>query len=104
MSEPVEEIVTDLESVRSGLGAAASEPVLTVRDLPALDLAATLVHVGPTGDTHRGYGLLAGWLEAHGWDVLGPGRQVLWQLPLAGPQDEAVVELQLPVGRRAPGA
>jgi DNA-binding transcriptional MerR regulator len=73
--------------------------VLTVRDLPGLDLAATLVHVGPTGDVHRSYGLLAGWLEAHSRPVLGPGRQVLRQLPLAGPESEAVVELQMPVAR-----
>lgn len=79
------------------------ERVLIVRDLPRLDLAATLVHVGPTSDTHRSYGLLAGWLEAHGWQVLGPGRQVLRQLPLGGPQSEAVVELQLPVARPQPG-
>lgn len=81
----------------------AGERVLTVRNLPRLDLAATLVHVGPTSDTHRSYGLLAGWLEAHGWQVLGPGRQVLRQLPLGGPQSEAVVELQLPVARPQPG-
>ena len=78
--------------------------VLTVRDLPGIDRAATLVHVGPTGDLHRSYGLLAGWLEAHGWQLLGPGRQVLRQLPLAGPESEAVVELQTPVARPEPGA
>lgn len=79
------------------------ERVLTVRDLPGIDLAATLVHVGPTSDTHRSYGLLAGWLETHGWQVLGPGRQVLRQLPLGNPQSEAVVELQLPVAHPQPG-
>lgn len=79
------------------------ERVLTVRQLPSLDVAATLVHVGPTEETHRSYGLLAGWLEAHGWSVLGPGRQVLMQLPTEGPQNEAVVELQLPVARPRPG-
>ncbi|THF67899.1 MerR family transcriptional regulator [Deinococcus sp. Arct2-2] len=81
----------------------AGDRMLTVRNLPRLDLAATLVHVGPTSDTHRSYGLLAEWLEAHGWEVLGPGRQVLMQLPLRGPESEAVVELQLPVARPQPG-
>lgn len=82
----------------------SGERVLTVRELPRFDLAATLVHVGPTSDAHRSYGLLAGWLEMHGWAVLGPGRQVFMQLPLTGPQSEAIVELQLPVARFQPGA
>jgi len=77
---------------------------LTVRDLPRIELAATLAHVGPTGDTHRSYGLLAGWLETQGWQVLGPGRQVFMQLPLGDSESAAVVELQLPVIRPQPGA
>ncbi len=76
---------------------------LTVCSLPRLEQAATLVHVGLTSDIHGSYGLLAGWLEAHAWTVLGPGRQVFRQLPLAGLQGEAVVELQLPVARRLLG-
>jgi DNA-binding transcriptional MerR regulator len=75
------------------------ERVLTLRELPAIASAATLVHVGTTSDTHRSYALLARWLEEHGWEVTGPGRQVMMQLPRQGPQDEAVVEIQLPVRR-----
>ena len=45
MSESAQEIVTDLESVRSGFGAAASpEPVLTVRDLDIVYEVAEPVH------------------------------------------------------------
>ncbi len=75
------------------------ERVLTTRLLPGIEQAATIVHVGPTSDTHRAYGALATWLETHGWSVLGPGRQVLLRLPLESPESEAVVELQLPVRR-----
>lgn len=75
------------------------ERALTTRPLPGIEQAATIVHVGPTSDTHRAYGALATWLEAHGWSVLGPGRQVLLRLPLESPESEAVVELQLPVRR-----
>ena len=45
MSKSAEQIVTDLESVRSGFGAAASpEPVLTVRDLDIVYEVAEPVH------------------------------------------------------------
>ena len=45
MSKSAEQIVTDLESVRSGFGAAASpEPVLTVRDLDIVYEIAEPVH------------------------------------------------------------
>ncbi|MBB5379126.1 DNA-binding transcriptional MerR regulator [Deinococcus metalli] len=77
--------------------------VLTVSTLPAIETAATLVHLGPSSDTHRSYGQLAGWLETQGWQVLGPGRQIMMQLPLDSPDAEAVVELHLPVQRPAQG-
>ncbi|WP_181392089.1 MerR family transcriptional regulator [Deinococcus irradiatisoli] len=80
----------------------SGERTLEYARLPDIPLAATLVHVGPTSDTHRAYGALAGWLETHGWQVLGPGRQVMMRLPTDGPDSEAVVEVQLPVRRAAP--
>ena len=73
--------------------------MLTQRELPALESAATLAHMGPTSDLHRTYGLLAGWLEAHGFQIAGMSRQVMMQLPLESVESEAVIELQVPVQR-----
>jgi effector-binding domain-containing protein len=77
----------------------AEERVLTVRELSAIEIVATLVHVGRVRDIHQSYGALGQWVEQHGWQVTGTGRQILMQLPLHGNADDAVVELQLPVSK-----
>lgn len=76
----------------------AEERTLTVRDLPAVETMATLVHAGHISDTHRSYGLLGTWVEQQQWRIVGQGRQVLLQLPRPD-QDEAVIELQIPVSQ-----
>jgi effector-binding domain-containing protein len=38
-------------------------------------------------------------MEQHGWQVSGAGRDILLQLPQSQEQDEAVIEIQLPVTR-----
>ncbi len=77
----------------------SEERVLTVSELPAIDTMATLVHVGRIDDLHRTYGLLGTWVEQKNRQIVGTGREVLIQLPLAREDDEAVVEIQLPVSR-----
>ncbi len=74
----------------------SEERVLTVRDLPAVETMATLAHTGRISDTHRSYGLLGAWVEQQQWRIIGQGRQILLQLPQRD-QDDAVIELQLPV-------
>ena len=77
----------------------SEERVLTLRELPALDTVATLVHVGQVNETHSGYGELGTWIEQKGWQMSGAGREILMQLPLTSEEDEAVIEIQLPVSR-----
>ena len=79
--------------------ALSEERLLTLRTLPAVETMATLAHVGRVSDSHRSYGALATWMEQHGWQMSGAGRELLLQLPQSGQQDEAVVEVQLPVAR-----
>jgi DNA-binding transcriptional MerR regulator len=80
------------------------EEVLTLRTLPTVETMATLVHVGQLSDSHRGSGALATWMEQHGWQMSGVGRELLIQLPQSPEQDEVVIEIQLPVTRSAPPA
>ncbi len=79
--------------------ALSEEEVLTIRTLPAVETMATLIHVGRIIDSHRSSGALAAWMEHHGWQMNGAGREILIQLPQSQEQDEAVVEIQLPVTR-----
>ena len=77
----------------------SEDSLLTVRELPAVETMATLVHVGRVRDSHQGYHRLATWLEHNLWQVMGIGREILVQLPQRTPDDEAVVELQLPASK-----
>jgi DNA-binding transcriptional MerR regulator len=72
---------------------------LTLQTLPAIETMATLAHIGRVSDSHRSYAALATWMEQHGWQISGAGRDLLLQLPQSKEQDEAVIELQLPVTR-----
>ena len=76
----------------------SEDRVLTARDLPAVEMMATLVHAGHLSDIHRSYGLLGTWVEQQQWQIVGQGRQILLQLPQPS-QDDAVLELQLPVSK-----
>ncbi len=75
----------------------SEERTLTVRDLPSVEAMATLVHVGSVTDRHSSYGVLGAWLEANQYHIVGPGREIMMQLPGRGQSDEAVIEIQLPV-------
>ncbi|GHO77727.1 hypothetical protein KSD_54980 [Ktedonobacter sp. SOSP1-85] len=75
----------------------SEEWLLTMRTLPAIETMATLAHVGRVSDSHRSYGALATWMEHYGWQISGAGRDILLQLPQSEEQDEAVIEIQLPV-------
>ena len=77
----------------------SEDRLLTLRTLPEVATMATLIHVGRPSDSHRTYGALAGWMEHHGWQMDGVGRDLLLQLPRSEEQDEAVIEIQLPVTR-----
>jgi DNA-binding transcriptional MerR regulator len=77
----------------------SEERELTLRELPAIDTLATLVHMGRVQDTHQTYGLLAQWIEQNQWQISGAGREVLMQLPVPDKTEEVVFELQLPVSK-----
>jgi effector-binding domain-containing protein len=75
------------------------ERVLRLRELPAVETMATLVHEGRLDEIHRSYGALGSWVERNNWQLAGAGREILMQLPLPGKEDEAVFEIQLPVSK-----
>lgn len=75
----------------------SQDRILTARELPAIDMMATIVQVGRVDDSHHSYGALGTWLEANHYQLVGPGREILMQLPLPGKEAEAVIEIQLPV-------
>ena len=75
---------------------------LTPAELPALPALATLVRRGPNYESHLAFGALGLWMEANGYIIAGPSREVFLELPFRRPdQEDAVVEIQFPVSRAA---
>jgi DNA-binding transcriptional MerR regulator len=69
---------------------------LSLAELPHVDKLATLVHRGKNYESHLAFGALGVWMEANGYQISGPSREVFLDLPLADPE-LAIVEIQFPV-------
>jgi len=82
---PVSGAVTDGERVKS-------------RELPAIEQMACIVHAGSYDVIGGTYGQLMKWVEANGYHLSGPTREVYLQGPESGDDPSAyVTEIQVPV-------
>lgn len=68
-------------------------------DLPALDVAATLVHHGPMSTVEGTIQRLAVWIEENGHRTDGTAREV-YLVSMPEPQENWVTEIQMPVTSR----
>jgi DNA-binding transcriptional MerR regulator len=75
---------------------------LTVRELPAVAHLATCVRIGPPQEAHATTARIGRFVEANGYRISGPNREVFLQRPSAGAMEKAVVEMQFPVERASP--
>ena len=68
---------------------------LTPKDLPVIETAATTIHKGDYATLDQSYGMIASWIEANGYKVAGPPREVY----LTAPGDAAgqLTEIQFPI-------
>ena len=73
---------------------------MTTRELPAETLA-TLVRSGPLHQSHLAFGALGVWMEANGYCVTGPCREVFLELPAQSVDADLVMEIQFPVAKAA---
>jgi effector-binding domain-containing protein len=71
---------------------------IKVRELPAIDRAASIIHEGAYENVAGTYGQLLKWVEANGYRIAGPVREVYVQgvEPGRDPSDY-VTEIQFPV-------
>jgi DNA-binding transcriptional MerR regulator len=75
---------------------------LATAELPALPKLAAVVRRGPNYESHLAFGALGLWMEANGYTIAGPSREVFLELPFRRPdQEDSVVEIQFPVDRTA---
>ncbi len=71
-------------------------------ELPAIETSAAIVRGGPTYQAHLAFGALGVWMEANGFTIAGPCREVFLEPPFQPPDEEhAVIEVQFPVTKAA---
>lgn len=82
----------------------AGGATMSVRELPAVDAMAACVRVGLPEEAHLITGKIGRFVEANGFRLAGPGREVFLQRPVPDRMEDSVVEMQFPVQRegRAP--
>ena len=88
----------DIESAVPVAGPLASNDRVKVRELPGVDQMACLVHEGSYEGFSDAYARLLGWIEANGYQIVAPNREIYIKGP--GPEyepSEYVTELQFPV-------
>jgi DNA-binding transcriptional MerR regulator len=83
-----------------GLRLASGEP-LSVRELPAVERMATCVRIGPPERAHLITAKIGVFLEANGYTLAGPSREVFLQPPRPDRMEESVVEMQFPIAKLA---
>ena len=66
-----------------------------MRDLPPVESAACVIHVGSYDGLSATYQALGKWIEANGYRMAGPSREIY--LKPAGKDNEPIVEIQWPV-------
>jgi DNA-binding transcriptional MerR regulator len=75
---------------------------LAMNELPGVATLATLVRTGPAHQSHIAFGALGLWMEANGYRIDGPSREVFLELPFQRPdQENSVMEIQFPVAKAA---
>jgi len=77
---------------------ASGEP-LNISELPAVERMATCVRIGLPERAHLITGKVGVFLEANGYTLAGPSREVFLQPPRPDRMEESVVEMQFPVAK-----
>ena len=77
--------------------ALSEEYVLRMHELPAVKTMATAVQIGGPDLVFVALGRIGQWIEANGYRIAGPYREIGLELPSSGTFDEMIVEVQMPI-------
>jgi effector-binding domain-containing protein len=88
----------DVEAVAMLRHALPAVPGVHVYDLPGATVA-SLVHNGAYNRLSQAYDALLKWIEANGYHIVGPGRELYLysQMPVRQDDETCVTEIQFPV-------
>ena len=73
--------------------------ILHMRELPAVQIMATAVQTGSPDLVFVALGRIGQWIEANGYCIAGPYREIGLELPSSGTHDEMIIEVQMPIER-----
>jgi DNA-binding transcriptional MerR regulator len=68
-----------------------------VSELPAVETMASVIHHGPFSTLSQAYSAILSWIEANGYRVSGPNRELNLEYERGGDQSKYVSEIQFPV-------
>ncbi|HKC44786.1 MAG TPA: MerR family transcriptional regulator [Burkholderiales bacterium] len=72
---------------------------LTVRDVPRVERLAACVRIGSPQAAHLTTARIGLFIEANGYRICGPSREVFLQRPQPDRMEDAIVEMQFPIER-----
>jgi DNA-binding transcriptional MerR regulator/predicted transcriptional regulator YdeE len=71
-----------------------------VVELPAVETMASVIHHGSFNTLNQGYNAILKWIEANGYHISGPTRELNLEYERGGDQSKFVTEIQFPVEKR----
>lgn len=69
-------------------------PKITTREFSTIDSAACIIHTGPYETLEQTYTVIGKWIEANGYQISGPSREVYLRPP---GEEDPITEIQFPV-------
>ncbi len=78
-------------------GSLAENEQVKVSELPAVETMASVIHHGSFSTLNQAYGALFSWIEANGYRISGPNRELNLEYERGGDQSKFVTEIQFPV-------
>ena len=73
---------------------------VNVEELPAVETMASVIHRGSFSTLNQAYGAIFPWIEANGYRISGPNRELNLEYERGGDQSKFVTEIQFPVERQ----
>lgn len=97
--EEYKESDVDVETAVPVAGGSLPPGRVVIRELPGTEVA-SLVRTGPYDNFTPAYQALMAWIEANGYQIIGPNREIYLRGPEAGVAPaEFVTEIQFPVAK-----
>lgn len=89
----------DTEVCQPIAGAASGSARVTIRELPAAETMASVVHKGPFTTINQAYNAVMQWIQANGYRICGSNREIYLHTGNPVRQDDPsyVTEIQIPV-------